>query len=183
MDFKTAVSELAGYSYSRPISYELTTPTPKKRELVIPERAESMRNVFAYLCQTRKIDSKIVEALVREGLLYQDKRGNAVFLHKGENGLIVGAEIQGTNTFKRFKGVAAGTTDSVFSLKIGEPNRAYVFESAIVLLSFKMLANQQKMFCISAFSSGSKRTAVFSILSLIMFLSQETAFFQGFFFR
>lgn len=31
MDFKTAVSELAGHSYSRPISYELTTPAPKKR--------------------------------------------------------------------------------------------------------------------------------------------------------
>ncbi len=50
--------------------------------------------------------SKIVEALVRKGLLYQDKRGNAVFLHKDENGQIVGAEIQGTNTYKRFKGVA-----------------------------------------------------------------------------
>ncbi len=106
MDFKTAVSELAGYSYSRPISYEQTTPAPKKRELVIPERAENMRNVFAYLCQTRKIDSKNVEALVREGLLYQDKRGNAVFLHKDENGQMLGAEIQGTNTYKRFKGVA-----------------------------------------------------------------------------
>ncbi len=145
MDFKTAVSELAGYSYSRPISYEQTTPAPKKRELVLPERADNEKRVFAYLCQTRKIDSKIVGDLIQAGLLYQDKRGNVVFLHKDENGQIVGAEIQGTNTYKRFKGVAAGTADSVFSLKIGEPNRAFVFESAIDLLSFKMLANQQKI--------------------------------------
>ena len=146
MDLKTAVSELANGSYIRPTYNEqYSSPPPKKRELVLPDRADNMRNVFAYLCQTRKIDSKIVEALVREGLLYQDKRGNAVFLHKDENGQIVGAEIQGTNTYKRFKGVAAGTADSVFSFKIGEPNRAYIFERAIDLLSFKMLANQQKI--------------------------------------
>ncbi len=107
MDLKTTVSELANGSYIRPTYNELySSPPPKKRELVLPDRADNMRNVFAYLYQTRKIDSKIVEALVREGLLYQDKRGNAVFLHKDENGQIVGAEIQGTNTYKRFKGVA-----------------------------------------------------------------------------
>lgn len=146
MDLKTAVSELAGCSYSRPTSYERYSPPPHiKRELDLPDRADNMKNVFAYLCQTRKIDSNIVYSLVRDGLLYQDKRGNAVFLHKNEDGKIVGAEIQGTNTYKRFKGVAAGTSDSLFTYKIGTPNRAYVFESTIDLLSFKMLANQEKI--------------------------------------
>lgn len=150
MDLKTAVSELAGCSYSRPTTYEqYSPPPPKKRKLELPERADNMRNVFAYLCQTRKIDGKIVEGLVRDGLLYQDKRGNAVFLHKNEDGEIVGAELQGTNSFKRFKGVAAGTSDSLFSVKIGghqcHTDRAYVFESAIDLLSFKMLANPNKI--------------------------------------
>ncbi len=77
--------------------------------------------------------------------MYQDKFGNAVFLHKNEDGKIVGAELQGTNTYKRFKGVAEGTSDSLFSVKIGTPNRAYVFESAIDLLSFKQLANPDKI--------------------------------------
>ena len=146
MDLKTAVTELSGCSYSRPISYKQTAPSiPEKRELIMPERADNMKNVFAYLCQTRKIDSKIVEGLVRDGLLYQDKRGNAVFIHKNEDGEIVGAELQGTNTNYRFKGVAKGTFDSLFSVKIGQPNKAYIFESAIDLLSFKQLANQQKI--------------------------------------
>ena len=101
--------------------------------------------MFAYLCQTRKIDSKIVSELARNGLLYQDKRGNAVFVHRDESGKIIGAELQGTSTYQRFKGVTAGTSDSLFAVKIGEPNRAYVFESAIDLLSFKMLANQAKI--------------------------------------
>ena len=72
-------------------------------------------------------------------------RGNAVFLHKDENGKTVGAEIQGTNAEKRYKGVAAGTSDSLFSVTIGTPTKAYVFESAIDLLSFRQLANQQKI--------------------------------------
>ena len=104
-----------------------------------------MRKVFAYLCQTRKIDSKIVSDLVRNGLLYQDKRGNAVFVHRDEDGKIVGAELQGTNSYQRFKGVAAGTSDSLFAVKIGTPDRAYVFESAIDLLSFRQLANPAKI--------------------------------------
>lgn len=146
MDLKTAVSELSGCSYSRSPTHEHYSSLPtKKRELVLPERADNMRNVFAYLCQTRKIDGKIVSDLVQDGLLYQDKRGNAVFLHKDESGQIVGAELQGTNTYTRFKGVAAGTSDSLFAVKIGEPNRAYVFESAIDLLSFKQLANPDKI--------------------------------------
>lgn len=70
-------------------------------------------------CQTRMIDSKIVSELAHQHLLYQDKRGNAVFLHKDENGETVGAELQGTSTYQRFKGVARGMADSVFTLQIG----------------------------------------------------------------
>ena len=144
MDFKTAVSELVGYSHTRPINRTKSYEPSKKRELVIPERADNMRKVFAYLCQTRKIDSKIVNDLARNGLLYQDKRGNAVFVHRDEDGKIVGAELQGTNSYQRFKGVA-GTSESLFAVKIGTPDRAYVFESAIDLLSFKQLANPAKI--------------------------------------
>lgn len=165
MDLKTAVSELSGCSYSRSPTYEhYSSLPPKKRELVLPERADNMRNVFAYLCQTRKIDGKIVSDLVRDGLLYQDKRGNAVFLHKDESGQIVGAELQGTNTYTRFKGVAAGTSDSLFAVKIGEPNRGYVFESAIDLLSFKQLANPQKIQnCVLVSMAGLKPNSLKSL--------------------
>lgn len=144
MDFKSAVEALTGERLSY-IEYQTSERTPpKKRELVIPERADNMRKVFAYLCQTRKIDSKIVNDLARNGLLYQDKRGNAVFVHRDEDGKIVGAELQGTNSYQRFKGVA-GTSDSLFAVKIGTPDRAYVFESAIDLLSFRQLANPVKI--------------------------------------
>lgn len=117
----------------------------EKKNLVLPERADNMRTVFAYLCQTRKISSEIVSQLAHNRLLYQDIRGNAVFVHRDGSGAAVGAEIQGTNSKKRFKGVAPGTTDSVFSVNLGEPRKCYVFESAIDLLSFWQLADRQKI--------------------------------------
>ena len=145
MDFKSAVEALTGENISHGVCNPTEQAPPKPRELIIPERAESMRNVFAYLCKARKIDSKIVSELAHSGLLYQDKKGNAVFLHKDDDGKPVGAELQGTSTYQRFKGVAAGTADSVFSVIIGKPNKAYIFESAIDLLSFRQLASPNKL--------------------------------------
>lgn len=146
MDFKAAVRELTGGSA---VSYaprqENNSFSAQKKELVLPERADNMRKVFAYLCKTRGISPDVVSQLAHEKLLYQDVRGNAVFIHKNDNGEIVGAEIQGTNSEKRYKGVAQGTRDSVFAVKIGEPKKCYVFESAIDLMSFKQLANPEKI--------------------------------------
>lgn len=145
MDFKTAVRELAGGSTSYTPRRENNSFSAVKKQLVLPEKADNMKKVFAYLCQTRKINSEIVSQLAHDKLLYQDTRGNAVFVHRDENGKIVGAEIQGTNSEIRYKGVAQGTSESVFAVKIGEPKKAYIFESAIDLLSFKQLANPEKI--------------------------------------
>lgn len=145
MDFKTAVKELAGSSISYMPRRENNSFSAKKKELILPEKADNMKKVFAYLCKTRGISSEIVSQLAHDKLLYQDIRGNAVFVHKNDNGEIVGAEIQGTNSEKRYKGVAQGTSESVFAVKIGEPKKCYVFESAIDLLSFKQLANPEKI--------------------------------------
>lgn len=145
LDFKTAVKELAASTISYTPRRENNSFSAKKKELVLPEKAENMQRVFAYLCKTRGISSEIVSQLAHEKLLYQDVRGNAVFVHKNDGGEIVGAEIQGTNSEKRYKGVAQGTSESVFAVKIGEPKKCYVFESAIDLLSFKQLANPQKI--------------------------------------
>lgn len=146
IDFKTAVEQLSGgrLVYEKKQNQDVSF-SGRKRELVLPEKADNMKRVFAYLCQSRKISPELVSQLAHDGLLYQDTRGNAVFVHKDDNGKIIGAEIQGTSSFQRYKGVAAGTSDSVFAVKIGEPKKCYVFESAIDLLSFRQLANQEKI--------------------------------------
>ena len=145
MDFKSAVEALSGANMSYMDYHKISSKLPQKKELVLPERADNMRKVFAYLCQSRQLDNKLVSELAHDGLLYQDNRGNAVFLHNDESGISIGAEIQGTNSEKRFKGVAEGTSDSLFSVTIGTPTKAYIFESVIDLLSFRQLANQQRI--------------------------------------
>lgn len=123
----------------------------EKKELKMPEQAEKMNRLFAYLCYTRKIPCPIVEALVHEKLLYQSaKNGNAVFVHRDSTGKVTGGEIQGTNSYKRFKGVVAGTGDSAFTYMPfptpdGKPKRAYIFESAIDMMSFLTFCKVEKM--------------------------------------
>lgn len=143
MNFLTAVNEL-----TKDCAYDIRRDEihkDEKKSFTLPKRADNMRKVFAYLCQTRKISGEIVSQLAHNRLLYQDICGNAVFVHYDSTGAAVGAEIQGTYSKKRFKGVAEGTTNSVFSIKLGEPRRCYAFESAIDLLSFWQLADNEKI--------------------------------------
>lgn len=192
-------------------------------EFSMPEKGEDNRKAYSYLTKTRYINPEVVNAFIRAGVLFQDTKGNAVFLHR-ENGKPCGAEIHGTggksytvgnskysdfidrkviptepyiaelldrklkdtdvrfagyvyeknanivadskdfnvisnaiseilksnidrdavendvhSKLKNYKGVAPGTTESYFSYDKGNPQKAFVFESAIDLMSFMSL--------------------------------------------
>lgn len=178
MDFNQAVYELTGKDLSHYKADELpkkqqpqytAPPTkislPEKKELEMPEQSDNMRRLFAYFCKSRHIPAKIVEELVHAKLLYQTeseatavingvektfKNANAVFIHKDEKGEIIGGEIQGLTSYKRYKGVAKGTGDSVFKFvpnpsADGKIKRAYLFESAIDLMSFYIFCKKEKI--------------------------------------
>jgi hypothetical protein len=148
MTFPEAVKELLGES---PVYGADSAKTPKadgnasknKRDLEMPEQADNYKRAFAYLAQTRNIAPEIIRALINEKVLYQDKRGNAVFVHLDKDGEACGAEIVGTSTEKRYKGVATGTGESAFRFfkgdKDGIPDTAYIFESAIDMMSYVQL--------------------------------------------
>ena len=164
-DFNQAVYELTGHDITTEMPMDFpksqapqftsppkkANPPPANKKLVMPERADNMRRLYAYFTLTRKIPAPIVQELVHAKLLYQSARyGNAVFVHQDANGKIIGAEIQGTNSYKRYKGIAAGTGDSAFQYmpfpaKDGKPKRAYIFESAIDLMSFYTFCNKNKL--------------------------------------
>lgn len=140
MDFKTALAELTNTNLS--IKKELA-PVPQPKQVpvsdnfVLPNLNKNMRRVFAYLIKTRFIDSSIVQFLTKEKLLFQDERGNAVFPWVSEKQQIVGAELNGTLTDKRFKGIVKGSAYGYgYNITIGSPKALYAFESAIDLLSF-----------------------------------------------
>ena len=167
LDFKQAMYELTGQDvtarrtadYPKKYAPQFTSPpknvvaNKEKKELIMPEPADNMRRMFAYLCKSRKIPAAVIEELVHARLLYQStKFGNAVFVHRDADGKAIGAEVQGTNSFKRYKGMAAGTGDSVFrfmpfpSETNAKPAHAFIFESAIDLMSFyTFCADKNKM--------------------------------------
>lgn len=220
-----------------------------KPEFVMPEKGADNRRVYSYLTKTRYIEPNVVNAFIRSGVLFQDAKGNAVFLHK-DNGKTCGAEIHGTSgksytvgnakysdfsedkkviptepyiaeiigremtdcgvkfagyvyeqnanivtdsknfeaisgkiseiqnrnidreavdgevksKLKNYKGVAAGTSESFFQYDKGDPKRAYVFESAIDLMSF-MCLHPECTDCKFAAMAGLKPSVVEKLLA------------------
>ena len=66
-----------------------------------------MRKVFAYLTKSRFINQEIVQDFVTQHMLYQDLKGNCVFVSY-DNDIPVFGCLRGTNTYKRFLGDLPG---------------------------------------------------------------------------
>lgn len=77
-------------------------------EIILPERDNTIKNVFAYLVQTRKIDKEIVSRMIQKKNLYQDKYKNCVFVSYDQDCKPVFAGLRGTNPNKRFLGDLKG---------------------------------------------------------------------------
>lgn len=75
-----------------------------KNELVLPDKAPNMKRVYAYLLKTRYLDQDVVQDLVDHKMLYQDTRGNCVFVSRDEKNDPVFACLRGTLTGSTFKG-------------------------------------------------------------------------------
>ena len=137
--------------------------TKPKNEMVMPERAPTQRRVFAYLHKSRYIPNEIIKELIDAKVLYQTeaevtckindkeqtfRNANAVFVHRDNDGNEVGGELQGLNSNKRFKGMIGGTGETFFSyvpVKDVKPVRAFLFESAIDLMSFYSMCDKEKL--------------------------------------
>lgn len=82
--------------------------------LHLPVQGTHMRNVFAYLTQSRFIDKAVVQEFVDHKMLYQDQRGNCVFVaydytDPDKTNVPVFGAIRGTNTERRFLRDAEGS--------------------------------------------------------------------------
>ncbi|MBO8164200.1 MAG: DUF3991 domain-containing protein [Brevibacillus sp.] len=103
MSFQEAVETLINHEGR--IYSEMPNPKEKRHEqpIVLPERAENYKRIFAYLNRTRGIPYPLIQELITEKLLYQDRKGNAVFVCRDKSGEARGAMIRGTLTDKSFK--------------------------------------------------------------------------------
>ncbi|MGN0553746.1 MAG: DUF3991 domain-containing protein [Oscillospiraceae bacterium] len=220
----------------------------QKAEFISPEMADNNKRAYSYLTKTRCIDPDIVNDFIRSGHLFQDTKGNAVFLHIMD-GKPCGAELHGTTgksytvgnvgyselsekmviaaepyiaellnrelkdsgvrfagyvyeqnanivtdkagydcicekiseiqsrnvdrkavdeevnaKLKNYKGVAPGTSESFFQYDKGNPQKAYVFESSIDLMSF-MSMHPDVTDCKFAAMAGLKPNVVEKLLA------------------
>ncbi len=72
----------------------------------LPEKSSNNKRVFAYLNKTRGLPAELINNLIDDDLIYQDKRNNCVFPCFDKTGQAKGAILRGTLTDKTFKGRA-----------------------------------------------------------------------------
>ena len=109
----------------------------ERAALEIPVASESMRRVFAYLCQTRGIDPAVVSEFSHARLLYETaEHHNAMFVGRDDTGGIRHVHLRGTLTDSPFRQTVAGSEGEYsFSWK-GTGSKQYVFEAPIDMLSY-----------------------------------------------
>ena len=134
MTFKQAVEALTGAELPT-LDY-----TPQERT-TSPQKATDEKRVIAYLCKRRGLENRLVFALIKQGKLTQDERGNCNFIICDWNEQPIGAEIVGTGD-TRYKQTTVHSGHG-FHIITGEPTEALYFESAIDLLScYQMYQNK-----------------------------------------
>ncbi|WP_160691642.1 DUF3991 and TOPRIM domain-containing protein [Clostridium sp. C2-6-12] len=139
-DYKEAIKYLA--DECEDIAYYIPQLKEKSENVHIDIKySDNTKRVYAYLVKTRGIDSKIVNELIGNGSISEDDKHNVVFHHKDSSGKIKGADLTGTNTYKRFKGTVRNSNENYgFTIKVGtEPQGILIFEAAIDLLSYFQL--------------------------------------------
>lgn len=155
-DMREALRELHGMidltDYTRPaVSHESRRKPELKKNLKenlkenLPKKAENMRRAFAYLTKSRYIDQDVVQDFVNQKMLYQDIRGNCVFVAYGKDGEPNFATFRGTLTEKRFLGDVPGNDYTRGFYIDNGSNKVIVTESVIDAMSVMTILNGQGM--------------------------------------
>ena len=167
------ISELASkinLDYNFQASHSIQRKEKNQEEvpvLILPEKGQNMKNIFAYLTQSRYLDSEIVQEMVEKKQLYQDQNRNCVFVSY-KNQQPVFASLCGTNTFLKFKGDVKGCDYSQGWFVDYSSNYLYVTESpidAMSKMSLMRMSNKNYHFFDQLSLSGVTKTeAVFEHL-------------------
>jgi hypothetical protein len=84
MQFGESVEIITGIDFTTVVK-SMPEVTPPK-EFILPSKSQSVKRLYDYLCKKRGIDSGIVGELLNSGKIYQDERGNVVFVGYDEQG-------------------------------------------------------------------------------------------------
>ena len=122
--------------FEKPTQCTATQQKPTK-DFLLPKRNNTMRRVYAYLLQQRGIDREVLNAFVRERMIYEcAEHHNAVFVGYDQNGAPRHAHKRGTNSQSSYKGNQDGSRPEFSFHWCGQSDRLYFFEAPIDLLSY-----------------------------------------------
>lgn len=109
----------------------------------LPEKADNMKHLFAYLLQTRFLSKDVVQFFVDQKTLYQEKQhNNIVFVGTDQEGVPKSASKKSTvEKSKGFRMTCTGSDCSYGFCWRGKSTQLYVFEAAIDLMSFATMRN------------------------------------------
>ncbi len=110
----------------------------EKADFALPEKADNMKRLFAYLLKTRFLSREVVKAFVDAGLLYQEgKYNNIVFVGTDAEGNPKSASLKSSASgTKGFRQTVSGSDPHYGFCWRGGGERLFVFEAAVDLLSF-----------------------------------------------
>ena len=119
--------------------HALALPSP------CPQRLDQVRR---YLIQDRQLPPELLEPLLASGDLYADTQANAVFLLRGHDDQVVGAELRGSTSYP-WRGMAPGSRKDLgfFAIASGDMIATVLCESAIDAISCHALHPQYR--CVS----------------------------------
>ena len=138
LDYPQAVALLLDgrFGFEKPTQHATIQQKPTKKFL-LPKRNNGMHRVYAYLLQQRGIDREVLNAFVRERMIYESaEHHNAVFVGYDQDGVARHAHKRGTNSQSSYKGNQNGSRPEFSFHWCGQSNRLYFFEAPIDLLSF-----------------------------------------------
>lgn len=141
LGFREAVRELL--DGDMPLYTQERAGTPcaeqgEKADFILPEKADNMKRLFAYLLKTRFLSRDVVKAFVDAGLLYQEgKYNNIVFVGTDaeENPKSASLKSSASGT-KGFRMTVSGSDPGYGFCWRGGGEMLFVFEAAVDLLSF-----------------------------------------------
>lgn len=153
LSFAAACGVILNQSGELHIAYKQASATAAKKDepkvIELPKKTDGrFDRVFAYLT-SRYILPQIVSSMMKEHKIYQDARGNAVFVgFNNENNKPAYAAVRGTFTNVKFRGDVAGSDKRYgFAMSAADTAAAkanndtiYVFESSIDAMSHATIA-------------------------------------------
>lgn len=115
----------------------------KKPALVLPAKGKNMRRAYAYLLKTRYLNQDVVQDFVNRNMLYQDERGNCVFVAYNQKQEPNFACFRGTLSDVRFLGDVPGCDYQKGFYIENRASRLIVTESVIDAMSVMSILKEQ----------------------------------------